>query len=83
MGQVPVARVAQTCRSAAIEMPRPTVRKWCEHGYNVAYAKTLKDLRDRWKAKDEEIQKADKAKVRPSVRVDCVRAVSCIAHAAY
>ena len=43
--QKPVARVAQTCRAAAIEMPRPTVRKWCETGYNVAYTKTLKDLR--------------------------------------
>ena len=43
--QKPVARVAQTCRAAAIEMPRPTVRKWCETGYNVAYAKTLKDLK--------------------------------------
>jgi hypothetical protein len=42
--QKPVARVAQTCRAAAIEMPRPTVRKWCETGYNVAYQKTIKDL---------------------------------------
>lgn len=37
-------RVAQTCRAAAIEMPRPTVRRWCEHGYNVAFEKTIKDL---------------------------------------
>lgn len=44
LGQKPVARVAQTCRAAAIEMPRPTVRKWCETGYNVAYQKTIKDL---------------------------------------
>lgn len=44
MEQQPVARVAQTCRSAAIEMPRPTVRRWCEHGYNVAFQKTMKDL---------------------------------------
>jgi hypothetical protein len=44
MEQQPVARVAQTCRSAAIEMPRPTVRRWCEHGYNVAFQKTVKDL---------------------------------------
>ena len=42
--QKPVARVAQTCRAAAIEMPRPTVRKWCETGYNVAYQKTINDL---------------------------------------
>lgn len=25
-------------------MPRPTVRRWCEHGYNTAYQKTLADL---------------------------------------
>jgi len=44
LGQEPVARLAQTCRSAAIEMPRPTIRKWCEHGYTVAFQKTVKDL---------------------------------------
>lgn len=44
MDQQPVGRVAQTCRAAAIEMPRPTVRRWCEHGYNVAFSKTVKDL---------------------------------------
>ena len=52
LGQVPVARVAQTCRSAAIEMPRPTVRKWCEHGYNQGYKKTLVDLKDHFKEAD-------------------------------
>lgn len=25
-------------------MPRPTVRKWCEHGYSVAYDKVLSEL---------------------------------------
>lgn len=45
MEQQPVARVAQTCRAAAIEMPRPTVRRWCEHGYNTAFRKTMEDLR--------------------------------------
>lgn len=44
MEERPVPRVAQTCRAAAIEMPRPTVRRWCEHGYNVAFEKTIKDL---------------------------------------
>jgi hypothetical protein len=48
MGQTPVARVAQTCRSAALEMPRPTVRKWCEHGYTVAYDKSMKALVQRF-----------------------------------
>jgi hypothetical protein len=31
-------------RAAAIEMPRPTVRKWCEHGYNTAFTKTMKGI---------------------------------------
>ena len=44
MFQTPQNRVAQACRAASMEMPRPTVRRWCEHGYNVAYEKTLKDL---------------------------------------
>lgn len=42
-------RVAQTCRAAAIEMPRPTVRRWCEHGYNVAFEKTVKDLQSHFR----------------------------------
>lgn len=50
MEQIPVVRVAQTCRAAAIEMPRPTVRRWCEHGYNVAFEKTVKDLRNHFKS---------------------------------
>lgn len=49
MDQVPVGRVSQTCRAAAIEMPRPTVRRWCEHGYNVAFQKTVKDLSEYFK----------------------------------
>lgn len=44
MYETPVNRVAQACRAASMEMPRPTVRRWCEHGYNVAYKKTLTDL---------------------------------------
>lgn len=48
MNETPKHRVAQTCRAAAIEMPRPTVRRWCEHGYNVAFTKTTKDLKNRW-----------------------------------
>merc|ERR1711871_1776530 len=39
-----VSRIAQTCRAAAIEMPRPTVRKWSEHGYNVAFERTKKAI---------------------------------------
>lgn len=43
--QPPVNRVSQTCRAASMEMPRPTVRRWCEHGYNVAFDKTVQDLK--------------------------------------
>lgn len=49
MDQRPVIRVAQTCRAAAVEMPRPTVRKWCEHGYNVAFSKATDDLATHFK----------------------------------
>merc|ERR1711988_1772055 len=59
--QKPVARVAQTCRAAAIEMPRPTVRKWCETGYNVAYQKTIKDLSSHFTASREPNKNADGA----------------------
>lgn len=53
MEQQPVNRIAQTCRAAAIEMPRPTVRKWCEHGYNVAFKKTIEDLHSHFKPLNE------------------------------
>lgn len=33
------------CRAAAMEMPRPTVRRWCEHGYSKGFEKTVSDLR--------------------------------------
>jgi hypothetical protein len=44
MEQPAIPRVAETCRAAAIEMPRPTVRRWCEYGYNTAFQKTMRDL---------------------------------------
>lgn len=44
-GNKPVPRIAQSCRAAAIEMPRPTVRKWCEHGYRQGYSKTVESLK--------------------------------------
>lgn len=49
LNERPVSRVAQSCRAAAVEMPRPTVRRWCEHGYNVAFSKTSKDLATHFK----------------------------------
>lgn len=49
LNERPVSRVAQSCRAAAVEMPRPTVRRWCEHGYNVAFTKTSKDLATHFK----------------------------------
>lgn len=50
LNERPVSRVAQSCRAAAVEMPRPTVRRWCEHGYNVAFSKTSKDLATHFKS---------------------------------
>lgn len=52
MGDVPVPRIAQACRAAAMEMPRPTVRKWCEHGYRQGYQKTAADLKSHFAAVD-------------------------------
>jgi len=46
LGDEPVNRIVQSCRHAAMEQPRPTVRRWCEHGYNVAYQKTSVDLQN-------------------------------------
>lgn len=43
--QVPQSRVAQACRAASMEMPRPTIRKWCEHGYTQAYEKARTQLK--------------------------------------
>jgi hypothetical protein len=40
----PEYNIATACRRAAMELPRPTVRQWCEHGYSEAFAKTQKDL---------------------------------------
>ena len=60
--EVPVSnRVAQACRAAAIEMPRPTVRKWCEHGYNTAFVKTKYDLKNHFSLRklEEEAKAAD------------------------
>ena len=31
-GERPINEVSQACKNAAMEMPRPTVRRWCEHG---------------------------------------------------
>lgn len=44
LGDEPVNRIVQACRHASMEQPRPTVRRWCEHGYKVAYDKTSTDL---------------------------------------
>ena len=46
MGEEPVNRIVQACRHASMEMPRPTVRKWCEHGYNRGYDKTWETLQN-------------------------------------
>jgi len=46
VGETPQNRVAMACRAAAMEMPRPTIRRWCEHGYTVAFEKTNADLKN-------------------------------------
>jgi len=61
MDQPPVGRVAQACRAAAIEMPRPTVRRWCEHGYNQAFYKTIHDLQSYFKPPQPEIPEPPRA----------------------
>jgi hypothetical protein len=43
-GERPVPRISQACRAAAIELPRPVVRKWCEHGYKQGYHATVDSL---------------------------------------
>jgi hypothetical protein len=42
--QNPIPRISQACRSAAMELPRPTVRKWCEHGYRQGFKATVDSL---------------------------------------
>lgn len=51
-GDKPINEVAKACKNAAMEMPRPTVRRWCEHGYSLAYEKTQKDLRTHFLQKE-------------------------------
>lgn len=58
MDETPVARLAQSCRAAAVEMPRPTVRRWCEHGYRTAFDKTVVDLQHHFKPDGPADQKA-------------------------
>ena len=43
----------------AIEMPRPTVRKWCEHGYNAAFEKTKRDVSNYFKSESNKRSKAE------------------------
>lgn len=40
----PIPRISQACRGAAMELPRPTVRKWCEHGYRQGFKATIDSL---------------------------------------
>jgi hypothetical protein len=39
-----------------MEMPRPTVRRWCEHGYDVAFDATRTGLLDKFAAAAEEMR---------------------------
>lgn len=42
-----------------IEMPRPTVRKWCEHGYNAAFEKTKRDVSNYFRSESNKRSKAE------------------------
>ncbi len=53
MGERPTSRLSQSCRAAAAEMPRPTVRRWCEHGYTTAFSKTMNELSGKFIIKNE------------------------------
>jgi hypothetical protein len=44
MEEKPEYRIAAACREAAIELPRPAVRRWCEHGYSTAFSSTQRAL---------------------------------------
>lgn len=52
MEETVVSRIAQACRGAAVEQPRPTVRRWCEHGYMKAFEITQGKLRNHFDSVD-------------------------------
>lgn len=53
-------------------MPRPTVRKWCEHGYNTAFSKTKQDLKNHFSVtvKTETVKEPEPEVVEPAVVVE-------------
>lgn len=56
LGQRPTNRIAQTCRAAAAEMPRPTVRRHCEHGYTTAFTKATNSLSEHFGYNEQEMR---------------------------
>jgi hypothetical protein len=57
LNEKPSNKQYNACRAAAREMPRPTVRQWCEHGYSKGFQVTKDALRDHFSkeaAKDAE-----------------------------
>jgi len=44
MNMKPSFDIAPACRAAAIELPRPTVRNWCERGYREAFSRAKTHL---------------------------------------
>lgn len=57
-GEEPQSRIVQACRAAAMEMPRPTVRRWCEHGYRAAFEKTIQDLQSHFTPEELPVEEA-------------------------
>jgi hypothetical protein len=37
LGKTPQNGIAAACKKASHELPKPTMGKWCEHGYREAY----------------------------------------------
>ncbi len=68
-GQKPTNAVASACKNAAMEMPRPTVRRWCEHGYVKAWEKAQKDLRTHFVKEDKSSESAAAESSKPAREV--------------
>lgn len=62
--QKPVSRIAQSCRAASLEMPRPTVKKWCEHGYKQAFTQTSNYLSNYFTSLKDKIKEETEKKIR-------------------
>lgn len=44
LGRSPENRIWHACKKASDELPKPTMGKWCEHGYREGYRATVLKL---------------------------------------